>query len=286
MNDTILSIVSSLTFSGALTVALVFLARNWISHRLKVAMDHEYAEKLETFKARLKAEHDIALEKIKASNAQNQAVKAAATASLTTTHAAAQEKRLHALETFWKATVQIRAKSPPVLTFLDILLPEEYDHLLTNPKMAPAVERLTVENLADNFGLASVDVDEARLYAGEYLFALFWAYRASIGRIAFEVMQGRKKGTIEDWATDSGIRQLMGDVLSTQEVEEFDELKIGRINWLRNAIEGKMLSHSAKIISGEASAAFGLEQARKIAASASQLEEGQMAQQQNQKRKS
>ena len=63
-------------------------------------------------------------------------------------------------------------------------------------------------------------------------------------------------------------------------MKDFDKLKIGRINWLLNAIEGKMLSHSAKIISGEASAAFGLEQASKIAALASQLEVKQKIHQQ------
>jgi len=267
MNITILSILSSITFSGVLTAALVFLLRNWISQRLKSAIEHEYAEKLETFKARLKAEHDIALEKIKASNAQNQAVQAAATASLTTAHVVAQEKRLRALETFWKAAVQIRIKTPPVITMLDILLPEEYHRLISDPE----------EDLTKDFRRENTDVDEARLYAGEYIFSLFWAYRATIGRIAYKLMEGRKKGKIEDWASDSGIKQLMGYVLTSQEMEEFSKLKVGRINWLCNAIEGKMLSQSAKIISGEASAEFGLEQAKKIAASALQLQERQMA---------
>ena len=260
---------------------IVFLARNWISQRIKSAIEHEYAEKLEKFRARLKAEHEIALEKIKTSNTQTQAVQAVATASLATVHAAAQEKRLHALETFWKETVQMREGLPTYFLSLDILRPHEYDYMLTKPDTDSAIARLSHEIFAENLELKSIDVYEARLYAGEYLFSLFWAYRASIGRIKFLMMQGIGEGTIKDWATDSGFLELMGNVLSPQEVKRFDELKIGRINWLLNTIEGKMLSHSAKIISGEASAAFGLEQASKIAASASQLEEEQRAQQQN-----
>lgn len=43
-------------FSLVLALAIVFLSRNWISERLKNAIAHEYAQKLETYKARLQAE--------------------------------------------------------------------------------------------------------------------------------------------------------------------------------------------------------------------------------------
>jgi ABC-type bacteriocin/lantibiotic exporter with double-glycine peptidase domain len=124
MNDLILTIVSSLTLSGALTVFLVFLARSWISQRLKSAIENEYAENLERYKARLKTEHDLALERIKASNAQNQAMQATATASLTSAHTAAQEKRLKALETLWNAIVELRTKSYTV--WVPEILPVEF----------------------------------------------------------------------------------------------------------------------------------------------------------------
>jgi len=278
MRDVILSIVSSLTLSGLLAAAVVFLARSWISQRLRSAIENEYARKLETYKARLSAEQELALERLKASNAENQAVQAAATASLTATHMASQERRLEALETFWKATVELRAKSPAALTYVDILVPEEYDELLRNPKLSPALDRVTEQTLDAQFDVGTAhQVDNARLYAGEYLFSLFFAYRAITGRIALMLMDGRKNRKIENWAQDSGIRGLMRLVLSGREVEEFDKLRLGRIMWLGNQIESKMLAHSWKIISGEASAEFGLQQASKIAAAASALEIKQRA---------
>jgi hypothetical protein len=141
MKELLLSIISSLAFSGLLTGALVFLAKSWISQRLKSAIEHEYAEKLEYYKTCLKTEHDLALERLKASNAQNQAIQAAATASFTATHTRAQEKRLQALETFWKATTQLRAKSSEaLLPLFDIVLPDQYDHLLSNPNVSLALK--------------------------------------------------------------------------------------------------------------------------------------------------
>lgn len=65
MNDLVFTILSSLTFSGLLTGAIVFLSKNWIAERLKNAIKHEYDQKLETHKAQLKAVSDVELEHLR-----------------------------------------------------------------------------------------------------------------------------------------------------------------------------------------------------------------------------
>lgn len=62
-----LSILSSLTVSGALTAAMIWLAKNTISERLKNSIKAVYDEKLETHKAQLKADSDREIEKLRAS---------------------------------------------------------------------------------------------------------------------------------------------------------------------------------------------------------------------------
>ena len=64
MADTV-TVLASLAASGALTATLVFLAKSWLSERLKQSIQHEYSEKLESFKVQLRAENDIAMEKLK-----------------------------------------------------------------------------------------------------------------------------------------------------------------------------------------------------------------------------
>lgn len=59
------TILSSVGVSTLLSAALVFLARNWISERIKNAIKHEYDEKLETHKAKLKIESDKEIEQLK-----------------------------------------------------------------------------------------------------------------------------------------------------------------------------------------------------------------------------
>ena len=60
-----MSDLSTIFSSGALSAALVFLLRNWISERIKTSIQHEYDQKLETHKAQLKSESEIAIEKFK-----------------------------------------------------------------------------------------------------------------------------------------------------------------------------------------------------------------------------
>jgi hypothetical protein len=267
MNESILTIVSS----GFLSAGMVFLARNWISQRIKSAIEHEYAVKLEAYTAQLKSEHELALEKLKTNNAQVQAIQTTATASFAASHAASQEKRLQALETVWAAALQLRTGAPSILTLLDVLLPEEYDELLTNQKLKPELDKLTEDCLMPVSGAELLAVDKARLYAGEYLFALFSAYLAITGRIAFKLLDGRRKGKIDDWASDPGIHQLFHYAFTPDEVAEFEKLQSVKLKWFRNRIEQTILNYSAKIISGEASSEDSLEQAKKIMAATANL---------------
>lgn len=65
MVDT-LTILTSVTASGAFSAAIVWLAKSWISERLKTSIKHEYDQKLASFHAQLKAKQETELEKLRA----------------------------------------------------------------------------------------------------------------------------------------------------------------------------------------------------------------------------
>ncbi len=62
----LITILSSVAVSGLLSAALIFLSKTLISERLKGAIKNEYDQKLETHKAQLMAQSDVALEEFKA----------------------------------------------------------------------------------------------------------------------------------------------------------------------------------------------------------------------------
>jgi hypothetical protein len=63
--DFIFAIITSASVGAILTGLLLFLAKSWISEKLKNAIKSEYDQKLETYKAELKAESDVAIENLK-----------------------------------------------------------------------------------------------------------------------------------------------------------------------------------------------------------------------------
>jgi len=62
----VITILSSSAIATALSGVLVFLARNWISERLKASIQHEYDQKLETHKAQLKSQTEAEIIRLKA----------------------------------------------------------------------------------------------------------------------------------------------------------------------------------------------------------------------------
>lgn len=278
MQDFILTIVSSLTLSGALTAALVFLAKNLISTRLKQSIEHEYSAKLETYKHSLKAEHEIAVERLRASNAQDSAIRSAATASFTEGHKAALEKRLSAIESTWKSINYLRSNTFDALNKLDIILPSEFQTFLTNANMRRALDDLSMEridSLMDNE--QTREVDAIRPFIGEYIYSLYYAYRALTGRVAYILLKGREAGRISPWYDDAAVRQLISVFMTGEEVNQFNAVECGKFGWMRCLIDQKMLSQMSRIVSGEESGNLALEQAHKIFEAASTLRNAETA---------
>lgn len=63
MTDIILSVVSSAVVSSLLFGALFFLTKTLIGERIRRSIEHEYAQKMEAYKAKLTAENAIELER-------------------------------------------------------------------------------------------------------------------------------------------------------------------------------------------------------------------------------
>ncbi len=64
--DFISHVLTSTIFSSSLVGLGVFLTRSWLSERMKNSIRSEYDQKLETHKAQLKAQSDVALERVRA----------------------------------------------------------------------------------------------------------------------------------------------------------------------------------------------------------------------------
>ena len=259
MADLITSIVSSVTLSGILCGAIVWLSRTWITERLKNAIKNEYDEKLESHKAKLKAEHDIAIERLRTDNIRNMAVQTTAATSLLEGHKAAHERRLAAAEELWKAVLQIGSSTPGAVVMIDVCLEQEYQKLMTRPSFKECLRGITMSTITERFIETTSGVESVRPFLGEYLYSLFFAYRALNGRLAYLLSKAKETGTLTAWYKDNSIRELLVLLLTTEELQRFDQLQFAKVNWMRKIVEQKIALHINKIISGELSADFALD---------------------------
>ena len=66
IGDFISNVIASTFFSSLLVGAGIWIARSWLSERLKNSIRAEYDQKLETHKAQLKSQSDASLERLRA----------------------------------------------------------------------------------------------------------------------------------------------------------------------------------------------------------------------------
>lgn len=261
MNEIAITVLTSVVASGALAGVLVWLSKEWISVRLRTSIHHEYDQKLESLKAQLKAQSEVALVELRAAIERQATLLAAAHASFAEGQKAGMERKLQAVDTLWSRLLRLRASLPPILGVIDIMTVEEYKGMKSQPTFEALSRGWSVEKLTE---LMDSEVERVRPYVGEYIWAVFYSYQVVMLRIVFLLHAGRDDAAKLEWHKDSGTRQLIEAVMSAAEFKEFDATMFGKVTWLQRRLESKILAAARKLVSGEEFGADALEQARLI----------------------
>lgn len=271
MNIDFASFLPPALISGAVSALVIYVARTWISERLKQAIGHEYAQKLEVHRASLKSEYDIQIERLRAENARQQAVEASARTSLGEAHLAAYERRVNAIDAAWDAILRIAKASSYAVIYLDILTDHELEALPQKQRARAEIQRAGGDPAIARIIDAGQRIDQIRPLVGDQIYALLYVYRAISARIEFLLKLCLQQDRFDPWWTDSGIRQHMSLVLDEAELARIDSLPVGRFGQLRSLLELKLLQEFNKIISGESAARFNIEKAAAIADAARRM---------------
>ena len=265
MEQLVLALLTSAGVSVALTAALVWLSKTWISERVKGAIQHEYEQKIEAYKAELKAQSEVALERLKASHAQFLALHDSASNTVSTIHGIAHERRLKAVEAIWGAIVATKKETPVGVIAADAFAENDYDRLFFRTEQLrgfiSGINFDAVKRLGAVYN--PLEIENCRPFAGEYLFALFEAYRTLTIRVVVITAMGLSKGKVEAWYRDEWNESLISKILSTAEMAAFKASEL-KFNFIRVALEQKIIEQSSRTISGEASAAYMLQQGTHI----------------------
>jgi hypothetical protein len=263
MNSDFVSLFFTVVTSGAVSSLIIYLAKSWITERLKHAIAHEYAQKLEAHRAALKSDYDVQLERLRAENAKQLAIETSARLSLSDAYKAAHERRLTAIERAWAIILKIHSVTPPCIPLSDLLTDEEQKNLPKSANFRSLIISSQADPLDKRLSRASEGMDEIRLFVGDRIYMLLFVYRAFHGRLEFLMQQSLDKGHLDPWWKDSFVYQVLPLVLSRDEIEELQHGR-HRFDRLRSMLEVKFLQECQPILSGEAAAHFSLKQAMAI----------------------
>ena len=244
---------------GALTIG-AYAARTWIGTRIQEGVRLGASKELEEYRHDLAADNAAILEEIRKVNVGLQAVQGTANAALVEGQRVAAEWRAKTADAMWREVLRLRNEAPPVLTYLDILNPDEYQLFVTRPDLRELA--LSLED--ERAWFWNPDIEYVRPFLGEDLFLMFFVYRAWLGRVAFLLDRDVREGKVKPWFDDSGISQLLRMVLVEKEMKQLERLPVSQFHWTSNAIEGKILDRLRQVISGEVSTTEGLEQAWRV----------------------
>lgn len=242
------NVLGTTAASSLVLLGLAWLFRTWITERLKNSVKHEYDREIEAYRSTLAL--------VQSATAKGQK--------------AAIEARIQAFDRLWRALLAVRDNTGAITTFLDILTADEYSRLKDHSDFQNLVGGLNQERVQAMIPDSSIE--EVRAYVGEYLWALFFAYQAVHLRIVIlawsSATEDHKKIY---WQKDPGIRQLLSVILSTEELEQFDDTDLGKIALFRRLAESKVLAELRRLLSGQAAGDEAMKQGQRILAAAAEV---------------
>jgi hypothetical protein len=258
----VLTVISSAGTSLLLSGAGIWLARSWITERLRASIKYEYDQQLATINSELKLRVDIQLASAKADvDRQAEKLRIAST-SFSEVQKAAIARKLDSVDTLWSGLLKIREITPPAMSFMDILTPAEFSTARNNQNFRRMASELDFQKVSEISIESRGTLERIRPYIGEYAWALFATYHIIVSRIMFLIHQGNEDTEKLNWHNDLSIRRLLSSGLGQEGLDQFDNVPIGRVTWIREQFEVKILTAMERLITGKEFSTAALSQAQ------------------------
>ena len=247
----------------------------WLGHRtLQSALAKQKGEiekDVNEHGAVLIAKQESELAKLQASIDVEASVRSMLMSSVSNTRPQILEKRMASIEALWCSMFGFRDSLPGFLTYVDIITEPEFKDWIQRTDFEEEFGDLSMETISKLATATTAEIERVRPFVGEYLWSLFFSYRAFLLRVVILVFFERAKDEPKFWKLDSGVNQILGAVLPQPEMTRFKAKEIGAIQYAQTLIERKFISHVEKVLSGDASIQEGLDQAHKIMTATEQV---------------
>jgi hypothetical protein len=258
--------LSSVAGSVAVLGTIGFFCRHVIVDWISRSIQHTYDIRLETIRAASERE----LHQLRSVLDSQQTLVSSA---FLEARRASNDRRLNAIQLTWDAMMGIFFEAPSVVAMTNLIPTELYHEFFTSMRSSIPDVLTTASQYGTPQNTTVLSVEKARLLTGEYLYSLFWAYRAFTGSIALNLAISRDKGNFVPWWHNDHILGLLKTILTTEEFEEFNALPTGKYVWVTQILERQFLSAAEDIVDGKRAANEAFAQARNILAAANAVSE-------------
>jgi hypothetical protein len=155
----------------------------------------------------------------------------------------------------WAQMLLMRTKFAMLVAFDGIFLADEAQQAFSGQGLPNLLEyvrpfagELHTNPLMREFNEASLD--QHRLFIGDRLWLLFYIYRAFLMRNGLLISQSWERRTFVDWRKDSGVSQLLGALLTSDEVAQLKAKNAGGLAAALARIEAAFLHEATRVMSG------------------------------------
>ena len=237
--------------------AIPFIFKTWTGTLIARSIGHSFDLKLEQFKNDIKGSTDQIL-----------ALQSAGNTVLAEGQRVAAERRIKAIDTIWCEILRLKHETSLPIKMLDLADDSnEHDVLLRDASL-----KLSQSQLLEKYWDIAL-IERERLFVGVKVFALCQGYMAIVVRMVHTLAHSVEIGRMNLWHEDEHALGIVRKMLTSDEMEEFEDCSPGHAVWTTTLIEGKILENLRRLIAGAQSVDEGVELAREILKSTSQLTE-------------
>lgn len=171
------------------------------------------------------------------------------------------ENKLKYIEDLWIIFLKFRDSIPGELMLLDVLDEQEYNNWIKDFKTQSHINESSIEGIIEIGMSIENNIEKVRPFVGEYLWFIFYLYRAFLLRLMFLLYQDQQKYY---WKSDKLLLSICESALSNDEYKIFKEKKFESIRYFKTMIEIKFLQQIKKIINGQSLIEEEIEKVSKI----------------------
>lgn len=271
MSQAAWSIFVSAGTSTLLLGLATFALRAWAGARIKGEVDAVYARQLEAHRAELRVQTEKELESFRSQLERDRALHAAATSAFASANDAAAERKLHAVQEIWDATIRTKSAASEMMLLIDIFTREEVAAALDDTRRASSIGAPSDKEMMERFFPVGKAAEHVRPFIDEVLWAAFFGYRSLLGRILVVIQFGRNRGKLIYWLDDKYTRALLGSLVDASDLKRIEQMAVGGIAEAQRLIERRIIDAARRTVSGESAGAAALDHARLILERAQQM---------------